>query len=101
KSKPKLRSRASMRVQYLPPTRRSFVACGQCQSGEAKFQWIMWAGSVQYDQQVATGAATRACTVIFSLFIVVVFICCCIYFRLEGSACMTSHWCPSGSAKES
>jgi len=58
-----LPSFASMREMNVPPTLRSDVARGVCQSGEALFHSLMCSGAVHMSQTVSAGAKTVASTV--------------------------------------
>lgn len=65
KSKPTLPSRACMRAQNLPPSRKSTLARGVCQSGEAAFHCSMARGSFHAAHTRSMGAWTLVSTVIF------------------------------------
>lgn len=71
KSKPKLPSLASILAVYLPPTRKSFEALGQCQVSMAKFHRVMCSGRYQHSQTLSVGAAMVDSIVIFGFAMVV------------------------------
>src|SRR6218665_2503427 len=64
KSKLKLPSLAAMVVEKLPPSRRSLVAAGACQSSEAAHHLVICSGLLHASQTFATGALTIVSTVI-------------------------------------
>src|SRR5579862_9575838 len=61
-----------MRYKNLPPTRRSFLALGECQSSEAWFHWVTCLGSFHNSQTFSTGAFTVASIVtnVFSIVLI-------------------------------